>query len=172
MEVSVRVLVTGGAGFIGSNLAKRFGQGWSDVTAADSFLSGGWQNLVDFAGDVLTLANHDDVASMIALGPFDAIFHQASITGVIAADGSATSDPHRMLRNNVETFRALLDFAVETKSRMIWASSCSVYGQGPVPMKEGQKLQPLNTYAFSKLCMERLAKRYESKLAHPIIGLR
>ena len=143
-----------------------------DVVAADSFLSAGWQNLIDFAGDVLTLKDHDDVASMTALGKFDAIFHQASITGVIAADGSATSDPQRMLRNNVETFRGLLDWAADTKARVIWASSCSVYGRGTVPMKESQTPDPLNTYAFSKLCMERLAKRYEPKLAHPIVGLR
>src|SRR4029078_5142882 len=100
------------------------------------------------------------------------IFHQASITGVIDADGSACGDAHRMMRNNVETFRALLDWAVETKARVIWASSCSVYGRGAVPMKESQPPDPLNTYAFSKLCMERLAARYADKLAHPIVGLR
>src|SRR5580693_3070775 len=115
-RLNVRILVTGGAGFIGSNLAKRLANEGHDVTAADSFLSAGWQNLVDFNGDVLTLKDHDDVGSMIELGekggPFEAIFHQASITGVIAADGSAASDPHRMLRNNVETFRGLLDWAV------------------------------------------------------------
>src|SRR4051812_34529534 len=109
---------------------------------------------------------------MIDLGPFDVIFHQASITGVIAADGSATSDPHRMLRNNVETFRALLDWAAGTKARVVWASSCSVYGRGAVPMTESQPPDPLNTYAFSKVFMERLAARYQSKLAHPIVGLR
>lgn len=167
-----RALVTGGAGFIGSNVAKALAhKGWR-VVAADSFLSAGWQNLIDFPGDVLTLKDHDDVASMRSLGRFDVIFHQASITGVIAADGSATSDPHRMLRNNVETFRALLDWAVETKARMVWASSCSVYGRGPVPMKESQPHDPLNTYAFSKVCMERLASMYQSSLSHPIVGLR
>jgi ADP-L-glycero-D-manno-heptose 6-epimerase len=168
----LRVLVTGGAGFIGSNIAKRLASDGHHVTAADSFLSAGWQNLIDFNGDVLTLEDHDDVESMMALGTFDVIFHEASITGVIGADGSATSDPHRMLRNNVETFRALLDWAVETKARVVWASSCSVYGRGAVPMKESQPVDPLNTYAFSKVCMERLARRYESQLAHPIVGLR
>jgi ADP-L-glycero-D-manno-heptose 6-epimerase len=168
----VRALVTGGAGFIGSNLAKRLAADGHEVTAADSFLSGSWQNLIDFNGDVLTLADHDDVASMTELGRFDVIFHQASITGVIAADGSATSDPHRMMRNNVETFRRLLDWAVKTQARVVWASSCSVYGRGGVPMKESQPVDPLNTYAFSKVCMERLAKRYEKELTHAIVGLR
>jgi len=169
----MRVLVTGGAGFIGSNLARALAHQRHDLVAADSFLSASWKNLLEFDGDVLTLAGHDDVESMRRLGPFDAIFHQASITGVITADGSAaTGIEHRMMRNNVETFRALLDWAVETKARVVWASSCSVYGRGAVPMKESQKPDPLNIYAFSKLCMERLAARYAPKLAHPIVGLR
>jgi ADP-L-glycero-D-manno-heptose 6-epimerase len=166
------MLVTGGAGFIGSNLTSRLARDGHDVVAADSFLSAGWENLIGFTGDVLTLADHDDVQSLRDAGAFDVIFHEASITGVIAADGSATSDPHRMMRNNVETFRALLDHAVATNARMIWASSCSVYGRGPVPMKETQPTDPLNIYAFSKVAMERLAARFAPKLAHPIIGLR
>jgi ADP-L-glycero-D-manno-heptose 6-epimerase len=144
----------------------------NDVTAADSFLSAGWNNLIDFPGDILTLRDHDDVESLIGVGPFDAICHQASITGVVGADGSDTSDAHRMMRNNVETFRRILNWAVETKSRVIYASSCSIYGRGAVPMKESQPPDPLNTYAFSKLCMERLAQRYSARLAHPIVGLR
>jgi ADP-L-glycero-D-manno-heptose 6-epimerase len=168
----LRVLVTGGAGFIGSNLAKRLHAERHDVVAADSFLSAGYANLVDFPGDVLTLKNHDDVDSMVALGPFDLIFHQASITGVVGANGENFDDPARMMRNNVETFRKLLDFAADTKARVVWASSCSVYGRGPVPMKESQPPDPLNAYAFSKLTMERMAERYAPKLAHPIVGLR
>jgi ADP-L-glycero-D-manno-heptose 6-epimerase len=77
-----------------------------------------------------------------------------------------------MMRNNVETFRKLLDWAVVSKARMVWASSCSLYGRGPVPMKESHTPDPLNIYAFSKLCMERMAMRYAPKLAHPIVGLR
>jgi ADP-L-glycero-D-manno-heptose 6-epimerase len=168
----VRILVTGGAGFIGSSLAKHLHrEGGHDVVAADSFLSGSWNTLTDFAGDILTQKDHDDVASLAQLGPFDVIFHQASITGVIP-EGGGTTDPHKMMRNNVETFRALLDHAVATNARVVWASSCSVYGRGPVPMKESQPYDALNVYAFSKVTMERMAARYAKELAHPIIGLR
>ncbi len=168
----MRVLVSGGAGFIGSNLAKALGRMGHDVTAADSFLSGSWANLAQFNGDVVTLESHDDTQSMRRQGPFDVIFHQASITGVITADGIPCGDAHRMMRNNVETFRDILDWAVEIKARVVWASSCSVYGRGVVPMKESQAPDPLNAYAFSKLCMERLTARFAPRMAHPVVGLR
>ncbi len=96
---------------------------------------------------------------IIRLGRFDFIFHQASITGVVGAAGENFSDAPGMMRNNVETFRRLLDFAVETRCRMIFASSCSIYGRGAVPMKENQAPDPLNVYAFTKLAMERRAAR-------------
>ncbi len=167
----MRILVTGGAGFIGSNIAKQLHRNGHDVVSADSFLSASWDTLTDFGGDVLTLRDHEDIQSVIALGPFDMICHQASITGVIPEAGG-TTDPHKMMRNNVETFRKLLDYAVSCGARVVWASSCSVYGRGHVPMKESQAPDPLNAYAFSKLTMERLAARYADRLAHPIIGLR
>ena len=168
----MRVLVTGAAGFLGSNLANKLDADGHSVVAADALLAGDFTNLIQFPGDFLTLASPDDIDSMIALGPFDTIFHQASITGVVGPNGEDQSDPHRMMRINVETFRRLLDWAVTTKARIIWASSCSIYGRGPVPMKESQPPDPLNIYAFSKLTMERMAARYAPKLAHPIVGLR
>jgi ADP-L-glycero-D-manno-heptose 6-epimerase len=172
------MLVTGGAGFIGSNLAKRLARDGHDVVAADTFLSSGWQTLADFDGDVLTLAHRLDIEgveqAIAARGAFDVIFHQAAITGVIAADGSATAgnDVNAFLRNNVEQFRQILDLSVETGARVVYASSCSVYGRNPPPMRETQPYDPLNVYAFSKVQMERLARIYAPKLAHPIVGLR
>jgi ADP-L-glycero-D-manno-heptose 6-epimerase len=174
----MRIAVTGAAGFIGSNLAKRLAKDGHHVVAADTFTSAGFQNLADFDGDVLTLADRLDVESLRDIarryGAFDVIFHQAALTGVIAKDGSASAgdDVHGFLRNNVEQFRRILDFAVETKARVVWASSCSVYGRNPPPMRESQPYDPLNVYAFSKVQKERLANLYAPRLAHPIVGLR
>ncbi len=100
------------------------------------------------------------------LDRFDVVFHQASITD------TTVHDQRHMMNNNVEAFRHLLESAVRWRARVVWASSCSIYGQGPVPMKESQPPHPLNVYAFSKLAMERLAERYASRLAHSIVGLR
>jgi len=174
----MRCLVTGGAGFIGSNLAKALARKGYDVTAADTFLSAPWSTLADFTGDVLTLTHRLDIDSIrqrVARdGAFDVIFHQAAITGVIAADGKATAgdDVQGFLLNNVEQFRQLLDLARETDARVVWASSCSVYGRNPPPMIETQPYDPLNVYAFSKVQKERMALRYADKLKHPVVGLR
>jgi ADP-L-glycero-D-manno-heptose 6-epimerase len=162
----VRALVTGGAGFIGSNLAKRLANDGHDVVVVDDFQSGHWTNLVDFTGDVRTVPSGPYSVNIFQMDRFDAVFHQASITD------TTVHDQARMMENNVEAFRVLLATCVKWKSRVVWASSCSIYGQGPVPMKESQPPDPLNVYAFSKLAMERLAMRYAPKLAHPIVGLR
>ena len=77
-----------------------------------------------------------------------------------------------MLSNNVEGFRQILDLAVSWGSRVIWASSASIYGNSAAPNVETQPPAPLNVYAFSKMKMEHLADGYRPRLVQPIIGLR
>jgi ADP-L-glycero-D-manno-heptose 6-epimerase len=166
LEVRVKALVTGAAGFIGCNLVKRLAARGDRVVAADDFSCAHWLNLTDFNGDVVTADVAGDVRALEKLGPFDAIFHQASITD------TTVTDQRRMLHNNVEGFRAILDLAAAWKCRLVWASSASIYGNGPAPMKELQPPAPLNVYAFSKLAMERIAREYASKLSRPVVGLR
>jgi ADP-L-glycero-D-manno-heptose 6-epimerase len=162
----VRILVTGGAGFIGSNLALRLAQDGHDVSVLDDFSSAHWANLNSFTGDVLSGDLWADFALLESQKPFDVMFHQASITD------TTVTDQKKMMQNNVEAFRKLLELAGKWNSRVVWASSCSIYGQGPVPMKECQPPDPLNVYAFSKMVMEQLAKAMQPTLKHPVIGLR
>lgn len=173
----MRALVTGGAGFIGSNLARRLVREGHDVVVADAFLGASWTNLADVDADVVTLADRLDLAPIrreAERRPFDVVFHQAAMTGVIAADGSATAgdDVNGFLRNNVEQFRGLLDLAAGMGARVVWASSCSVYGRQAPPLHEDLPPDPLNVYAFSKVQCERLARRYEGLSSKPIVGLR
>ena len=164
----MRALVTGGAGFIGSNLAKRLLGDGHDVVVVDDFSSGHWSNLIDFTGEIHTVDMSGPALLTFPFRPdrFDAVFHQASITD------TTVHDQRRMMENNLESFDHLLSLCVRWDARVVWASSCSIYGQGPVPMKESQPPQPLNVYAFSKLAMERLAARYATRLSHPIVGLK
>src|SRR4051812_12462377 len=163
---AMRILVTGGAGFVGSNLAKRLASDGHDVVALDDFSSASWTNLINFAGDVLTVDVAGDISALAAAGPFDVISHQASITD------TTVLDQRRMMHNNVEGFRQLLGLAERWNSRVVWASSAATYGRNPAPMSESQPAAPLNVYGYSKLAMERLADRHRSRLKHPIVGLR
>ena len=162
----MRVLVTGGAGFIGSNLAKRLASDGHDVTVLDDFQSGHWTNLIEFKGDVITADLAHPADALAHLAPFEIIFHEGSITD------TTVHDQRRMMQNNVEAFRQLLDLAAKWKSRVIWASSASIYGRRQPPNTESQPPDPLNVYACSKLLMERMAERYRVRLSHPIVGLR
>jgi ADP-L-glycero-D-manno-heptose 6-epimerase len=161
----VKILVTGAAGFIGSNLAIRLANDGHSVVGVDDFSSASWKNLINFRGDVVT-GDVLTLGSSGRIGPFDVIFHEASITD------TTVMDQRRMMQNNVDAFRALLELAREWGSRVVWASSASIYGQNPAPNKETQPPQPLNVYAYSKLAMERLAEQWQRELSHPIIGLR
>jgi ADP-L-glycero-D-manno-heptose 6-epimerase len=162
----VRVLITGGAGFIGSNLLKRLVADGHTAVALDDFSSGDWNNLVDFPGDVVTCDVAAEPARLASLPAFDSIFHQASITD------TTVMDQRKMMHNNVEGFRNLLEAAAKWGSRVVWASSAATYGRGPAPMKESHPARPLNVYGYSKLAMERLAVQYAPRLKHPVVGLR
>jgi ADP-L-glycero-D-manno-heptose 6-epimerase len=162
----VRILVTGGAGFIGSNLVSHLASAGHEVVVADDFSSAHWSNLVGFRGEVLTLDVAGDFSPLTHLNPFEVIFHQASITD------TTVLDQRKMISNNVEGFRNILKLAEDWQSQVIWAGSASVYGKGQAPNRESATPGPLNVYGYSKLAMERLAEQYSGKLVGPVVGLR
>jgi ADP-L-glycero-D-manno-heptose 6-epimerase len=162
----VRILITGGAGFIGSNLALELAGAGHDVAVVDDFSSAHWSNLIAFHGDVITGDVTEGLSSLNRLEPFEIIFHQASITD------TTIQDQRKMIFCNVEGFRNILKLAIEWKSHVVWAGSAGVYGRAKAPNRESATPEPLNVYAYSKLAMEHLADRFGDKLAHPAVGLR
>src|SRR5687767_3482305 len=137
-----RVLVTGGAGFIGSNLAIELEKAAVSVAVLDDFSSGSFENLAGFKGDVVTADISCAPTWFDRVGPVDAVFHQAAITD------TTVTDQRRMMAVNVEGFRHVLEFALKVGARrVVYASSAGVYGDGAVPMREAQEPKPLNVYA-------------------------
>jgi ADP-L-glycero-D-manno-heptose 6-epimerase len=151
-----RVLVTGGAGFIGSNLVRRIEMEWpqSEVTVVDDFRSGDFRNLRGFRGDLITAdLSVMDFGAYFKPREFDAIFHLASIT-----DTRVTDQAH-MCRDNIESFRNLLEFAQASKVPVTYASSAATYGLSEGANAETDDRRPANVYGFSKAQLENLAER-------------
>ena len=161
-----KYLVTGGAGFIGSNIAKTLEAQGHEVTVLDDFQKNGhFKNLIGFKGDVITA---DLFQYMPADRYFDAIFHEAAITDTTVMDQKA------MMEQNVEAFKNLLGFAADNGiKKVIYASSAATYGNGPVPNVETQPTHPENVYGFSKAIMDNVARQFaEDNNDMTIIGLR
>ncbi len=167
------ILITGGSGFIGSNLAfeleKRYPK--AVITVIDDFRSSSFKTLLGFKGDVIAASVAETAwLEIFKNKPLDAIFHLASITD------TTVLDERKMMFDNVEGFRNILNLAVEKKADVVFASSAAVYGSfgsGPGqarPITEADAGMPNNIYGFSKWVMENLARQYESKIK--VVGLR
>lgn len=166
MDSKKKYLVTGGAGFIGSNIAKTLEAQGHEVTVIDDFSKNGhFKNLIGFKGDVIAA---DLVEYLPENDYFDAIFHEAAITD------TTVMDQKQMMEQNVEAFRKLLNYAAENEiPKVIYASSAATYGNGAVPMKESQPTHPENVYGFSKVIDDNVARLFSHDHQDmKIIGLR
>jgi len=163
-------IITGGAGFIGSNLTLELQEKFPDarLTVIDDFRSGNFKNLAGYRGDFLAqnLAVLD-WEEQFGKEKFDTIFHLASITD------TTNHDQFEQVRDNVESFRRILNFARATKTRIIYASSAATYGPATEASVESNGAAPANVYAFSKVIMDNIARRAAAESPDWIIvGLR
>ena len=152
----MRILVTGAAGFVGSNIALQLEKEKNEVVAIDDFSSGNFENLAGFKGDVIAASIFKDRSWWPErVGKVDMIIHEAAITD------TTVMDQKKMMEENVEAFREILSFAAKSNVENIaYASSAAVYGAGPLPMRESAPRLPMNVYGFSKQIMENVAAQF------------
>ena len=165
---SKTLLITGGAGFIGSRLAHYFQQHYPEakIVVFDCFRSGQtfphgnlvsfghYKNLLDFTGEVIcgNITSADDLARLTDYR-FDVIFHQAAISD------TRVYDQEVVVRTNVNAFADILALAKKDRATVVYASSAATYGSLPSPQTIGRE-RPENPYGYSKYAMDQLARRF------------
>ncbi len=169
-DSSLNLIVTGGAGFIGSNLTLALQERFPNarLTVIDDFRSGDFKNLAGYRGDFVAqnLATLD-WREQFGNESFDAILHLASITD------TTLHDQFLQVHDNVESFRRILKFACPGKTRIIYASSAATYGPATGASVESNVAAPANIYAFSKVIIDNIAIRAAAESPDwIIIGLR
>jgi len=166
----VKFVITGGAGFIGSHIAKHLINKNHEVTVVDNFSRGKLENLSGFEEKIefqkMDILDLDSLKKIIS--DSDGIFHQAALTSV--PESFILKEKYQNV--NVNGTENIFKLAKEFGKKVVYASSSSVYGNTNVtPISEDSDKNPINPYGITKLDDEKLAKEYHD-LGVSIIGLR
>jgi ADP-L-glycero-D-manno-heptose 6-epimerase len=164
------IVVTGAAGFIGSNIVKALNErGESAILAVDNLgRAEKFRNLVDC--DIADYLDKEDFRAALDAGAFDgyisAILHQGACSDTMNADG------RYMMENNYRYSMDLLSYCQAESVPLVYASSAAVYGAGPV-FKEGRgNERPLNVYGYSKFLFDQAVRRRWDDNSAQVVGLR
>ena len=166
----MKYVVTGGAGFIGSNIVKKLVARGDDVTVIDNLNTGKEENLISVKDKIVFL--NDDILNLDLLEKqtqnIDGLFHQAALASV----QDSFTRPEEYQNVNVNGTENILKLAKKNNFKIVYASSSSVYGNPEkIPIKESDSKNPINPYAETKLAKEKLAEKY-SAIGVKVIGLR
>lgn len=166
------IIVTGGAGFIGSNIVKELNdRGRKDVLVVDDLKDG--SNYKNLRGlKFIDYQHKDDFLQSIEDDDFDgtdidAVFHEG------ACSDTMEYDVNYMMRVNYEYSKSLLHFCLQHRIPFFYASSASTYGGGKKGFREGDACEDaLNPYAFSKLAFDRYVRQVMPEARSQIVGLK
>ena len=170
-RVAEVIIVTGGAGFIGSNLVRALlDRGESDVVVVDDLSDGHkFVNIADL--EIADYLDKDDFLARLETDPEFA----ASITAVLhqgACSETTEWDGRYMMRNNYRYSQILLQYCLERQIPLIYASSAAVYGGSSEFVEDPLFERPLNVYGYSKLQFDRYVRRVASAADSQVVGLR
>ena len=154
----MRVLVTGGAGYVGSHAAKLLAENGHDVWVVDNLAEGHRAAVGKLPLVVADLLDQVTIRELLKQHRIEAVMHFAAFAYV----GVSVRDPAKYYRNNVVGTLALLD-AMRSADvrRIVFSSTCATYGiPTKVPIREDHPQQPINPYGFTKLAIERVLADY------------
>lgn len=163
-------IVTGAAGFIGSNLVRALNaRGEYNIIAVDNLSRADkFKNLVDC--EIADFLDKEEFRRKIQEGFFDglirAVFHQGACSDTMETDG------RYMMDNNYQYTLELLDYCQSEDVPFLYASSASVYGSGSVFCESRECEAPLNVYAYSKFLFDQIMRRRWHKRGAQVVGLR
>ncbi|MBU4609946.1 ADP-glyceromanno-heptose 6-epimerase [Achromobacter sp. GG226] len=163
------IIVTGAAGFIGSNLVQGLNaRGITDILAVDDLTDGDkFVNLVD--GRIADYMDKDTLRARVADGSLpriDAVLHQGACSDTTERNG------RYMMDNNFRYTQELFEFCQRAKVPFLYASSAATYGAGPVYREDPANEKPLNVYGYSKLLFDQVLRQRMDGLTAPVVGLR
>ncbi|HML81658.1 MAG: ADP-glyceromanno-heptose 6-epimerase [Thiomonas sp.] len=165
----MRVIVTGAAGFIGSNLVKGLNaRGITEVIAVDNLTRGDkFHNLVDLQiCDYLDKTVFFEQFASGHYGKVEAVFHQGACSDTMEHDG------RYMLDNNYRNSRMLLDAGQKQGVRLLYASSAATYGASSVFRESPEFERPLNVYGYSKMLFDQVVRRVLPHATTQVAGFR
>jgi len=164
------IVVTGGAGFIGSNLVKGLNeQGRSDVLVVDDLTDGTkFANIVDceIADYMDQHAFLERLECGLLSADIDAIVHLGACSATTEWDGQF------MMENNYEYSKKVFHYCIDNRIPMIYASSAAVYGGNTDFVEALENEQPLNVYGYSKFLFDQYVRRHQDQIQSQVVGLR
>ncbi len=165
------IIVTGGAGFIGSNIVKALNeQGVNDILVVDNLKNGvKFRNIADC--DIADYMDKEDFIARVQAGEsfadkIEAIFHEGACSSTTEWDGKF------IMRNNYEYSKQLLHYCLARGIAYLYASSASVYGNGSVFSEKREYEEPLNMYGYSKFLFDQYVRRLLPGAGSQIVGFR
>jgi UDP-glucose 4-epimerase len=166
----MKILVVGGAGYIGSHMIKRFQDTDYQIEVLDNLSTGFEVNTQNYKLHVCDLSNKDQVHQILKDNNYESIMHFASFINV----GESYIYPKKYYDNNVINTLNLLDCMVDLKiSNFIFSSTAAVYGEPSLtPIKEDQNIAPVNPYGNTKAIVEKILKDYDEAYGLKYISLR
>jgi len=166
----MKILVVGGAGYIGSHMIKRFQNTDHQIDVLDNLSTGFKENSQNYKLHICDLSNKKQVHKILKENKYEMVMHFASSINV----GESYDHPMKYYENNVINTLNLLECMIDLKIlNFIFSSTAAVYGEPEsIPIKEEQNLSPINPYGKTKSVVENILSDYDKSYGLKYISLR